>query len=149
MALFTQNSRGTYIKPTESLSELAYNIIKKYYKNNQGFWIWICSTKDTDLAPKKEQKSYIIGAVYISAIISTSDFRKKYKKKRAMAQFTHSKDDEYQAIIPMCSSARLELKEYIEIHEYKRDGGENRQHGVWQPKESAELYKLLKISDFE
>lgn len=148
LALFTQNSKGTYIKPTESLSETAYNIIKKYYKNNKGFWIWICWSKDTDTAPKVQQKSYIIGAVYISAIIPTKEFRKNYKKQRAMAQYTHSKNDAYQAIIPMHSCARLELKNYIEVHEYTHDAGENRQHGVWQPKKSAKLYTLLAKAEF-
>jgi len=136
------------MKPTESISEAAYRIIKKYIQPG-GFWVWICSSKDTDIKiPGVEKKSYIIGAIYITAIIPTEQFRKEYPKQRAMEQYTHSKNDGYQAIIPMDSRARLELKEYIEVHKFKHHEGENRELGVWKPKESAELYKKLQEAEF-
>lgn len=110
-------------------------------------WIWICTSKDTDI--EREKRSYIIGAVYVSGIVKTKEYRKKYKKERAKGEYTHSKEDAYQCIIPMCVECRRELKHYIGLHEYKKDGGENRQHGIWRPKRSAPLYKLLKEPLFE
>jgi len=151
LALFITNSNGTYIKPTESLSENAYNIIKKHFDVVKcGFWIWICSTKDSDinLVPIKQRKSYIIGAIYVSGIVETNEFRKKYRKERAMREFIHSKGDEYQMIVPMRKECRIELKEYIDVDAYRTDGGENRQHGAWMAREGSELYDKLERAMF-
>ena len=48
---------------------------------------------------------------------------------------------EYQMIIPMHPHARLELQDPVEVPEYKV--GENRQGGLWSPKESQSLWDQL------
>jgi hypothetical protein len=132
---------GTYVKPTEGISKTAYKSMEPSAKKG-GFWVWICSTKQTDFGAGKNKRAYIFGAVYVTCIMRTSCFKKKYQRQREMEQF---KDNsiicEYQMIIPMHPHARLELQDPVEVPEYKV--GENRQGGLWSPKESQSLWDQL------
>ena len=145
LALFARNSYGTYIKPTEGISVQAYRTIKKRLGEG-GYWIWICTTKETDII--REKKSYILGAVWISEILETRRYKRDYNSRRVMEQFSESKDFEYQLVIPMNEYARRELREPIIMHEYKRGGGENRENGVWKPREDAYIYEALQNAEY-
>ena len=140
LALFVKNSKDKYIKPTEGISEQTYRALKPLYKNGKGFWLWICSSKETDVfRNKKDRKSYLMGAVYIAGSVRTREYRNTYKRYRAMSEYSHSKDFDFQLIIPMDHRCRLELSQYIPIHKCL----ENRQSGVWKPAFGVPLYHSL------
>ena len=142
LALFMRNSKGTYIKPTEGISDHAWDSISKMPAEG-GYWIWIASSKVTDV--DSEKNSYIFGAVYVTGVMTTKEYKRGYKSKVAMDQFKNSCGCEYQLIIAMHSYARLELAEPIIVHKVK---GENRQAGVWQPNEETPIYEALSTARF-
>lgn len=152
LALFARNTYGTYIKPTEGISEHAWRSIRRllyeYEEGKEeyegGFWIWICSSKETDI--ETEKKSYIFGAVYVTGIMLTSLYKKRYNSNRVMDQFSNSSKCKYQLIIPMHEYARVELLEPIVVHDVEK--GENRQGGVWEANEGTVVYQGLKNARF-
>ncbi len=147
IAVFVTNSYGTYIKPTEGVSKEAYKTIKKKMPKKGGFWIWICSTKDTDI--DRPKKSYIFGAVYVTGMMKSKYYKKAYNSKRLMVQYKdNSGECAYQLIIPQHKYARLELANPIEMHKYDAASRENRQAGVWKAVEGANIYDELKEARF-
>jgi hypothetical protein len=147
IAIFCRNRRGTYIKPTEGISKTAYNNIKKILeKHSEGFWLWMASTKDSDI--EIEKRSRIYGAVYVTGIMGTREYKRQYNKKRVMEYFKESGEGAYQLIIPMREDARIELKEPLEVHEYRNVNKETRQSGVWEPCEESRLWERLRDSEY-
>ncbi len=144
LSLLIPNRRGNYDKLTEGLSQDAYESIMKVW-NDGGIWVWLCSSISTE---KGRQHSYIYGAVFISHIISTEQYKKKYRVERTRREFKNSEKFEWQAIIPANKYARLILKERIELHKTKSERSnkcEQRIFGVWEPRKDAEeTLKLLK-----
>jgi hypothetical protein len=140
LALFTKDNNGNYKKPTEGLSEPAYNVLKNHVANDGGCWVWICWSKSTDLAPTKKRKSYVIGAVFITRIVATSEFKKNCEPQRHKKEFQHSKDFGYQAIIPMHAYTRYQLPAPLPIHDVVN--GENRVN-LWKPLTTTDTLNIL------
>lgn len=146
-ALFKRNSVGTYVKPTEGISEVAYRSIRRMIEVGDR-WVWISTSKSTDESAKGvDRRSYILGAVYVTGVMESVKYKRRYKSKRAMSEFRNSKDCDYQMIIPTNRYARVALKEAIEMHKYEK--GENRQSGVWEPNPGVEIYKRLEEAKFQ
>ena len=143
LGLFYRNRRGGYEKPTEGISVTTYNNMKGIMRRNpKGFWLWIGNTKDTDI--ERPRGTRIYGAVYVSGIMKTEEYKRRYDRKRLYEMFKESREGEYQLIIPMREEARRELLEPLEIHEYKQIDGENRQGGVWEPSERSRMWERLR-----
>lgn len=83
-----------------------------------------------------------MGAVYVSGVMVKKEFNALYPKQRLKSEYSHSKEYDYQAIIPMHNYARLELKTYIPVHEPAPK--ECRWTGLWTPYKGAPIYKTLK-----
>lgn len=130
------------MKPTEGVCESTAKIIKNLCDLYGGCWIWICSSKSTDIGVKvKDKKSYIFGAVYVVDVVKTKDFNKIYQKQRLKSQYQFSKDYDYQCIIPSHEHARYELKNPVEVHDAIFE--EKRWMGVWQSSHKSLLQYLV------
>ena len=116
-SLFKKNFYKRYIKPTEGISNKAYKDIMKVWKDG-GMWVWICSSQTTE---KTAKKSFVYGAVFISDIISTAEFKKQYKNRCRKPEFKYSVKGDYQAIIPEHEYARLELVHPLPLHSATRE----------------------------
>ncbi len=148
IAIFTKDRYGDYMKPTEGIAENAYECIKTMCDEFGGIWIWICSSKSTDTADKKKnQLSYVFGAVFIIGVLSTQEFNNQYKEKRLKNEYKHSQEFPYQAIIPCHDYARLELKTPIPVHTPPLEG-EYRWSAVWTPNKKTDLVKKLQKPQF-
>ena len=90
----------------------------------------------------------IYGAVYVTGIMGTREYKRQYNKKRVMEYFKESGEGEYQIIIPMREDARRELREPLEVHEYKNGNKETRQSGVWEPCEESRLWERLRDAEY-
>lgn len=110
-ALFKKNFYKKHIKPTEGISIIGFNQIKKIWKDG-GMWIWICSSQRTESA----KKSFVYGAIFVTDIIPTKEFKKHYKNQSRKLEFKHSAKCDVQAIIPEHDYARLQLLEPIPLH---------------------------------
>lgn len=149
LALFTKDRYGDYMKPTEGITEGVYNILKKKCRNREGCWVWICTSKWTDFEnTSKNKKSYVLGAVYVTGVMSTKRFNKKYPKQRLKSEYKHSREYDYQAIIPSHEYARLELKTPLVVHNQSRQNrpslSERRAFGLWTPYKGAPILKELR-----
>lgn len=142
LALFTKNNRGKFMKPSEGISKNTAKRLKKLCRRNGGCWIWICSSKSTDIAPEKEKKSYVYGVVFVADVIKTKKYNKLYLKQRFMNEYKHSSVFRYQAIVLSHDYARLELNTPIEVHSPKK--GESRASGLWTPNADTALAQALK-----
>lgn len=132
---------------TEGISKEAYRSIRRMMEEGDR-WVWISTSKSTDERGKGvNRRSYILGAVYVTGVMESKEYKRRYKSKRAMSEFRKSKDCDYQMIIPANKYARVALKNAIEMHKY--DKSENRQSGVWEPNAGAEIYKRLEDAEFE
>lgn len=116
-ALFKKNFYKRYIKPTEGISKKAYKDIMKVWKDG-GMWVWICSSQMTEKAAKK---SFVYGAVFISDIISTAEFKRQYKNRCRKPEFKYSVKGDWQAIIPEHEYARLKLVHPLPLHSATRE----------------------------
>ena len=142
--MFQRNRRGRYMKPTEGISGTTYNNMKGIMRRHpKGFWLWIGNTKGSDI--ERPRRSRIYGAVYVRGIMETREYKRRYNRKRLYEMFKESREGAYQLIIPMRKEARKELEEPVEIHEYKQNGGENRQGGVWEPREGSGMRERLRM----
>ena len=145
------NRRGNYNKLSEGLSQKAYEDIMKVWKDG-GIWVWLCSSQSTEKAEKGTKYSYVYGAVFISHIISTKQYKKEYRTEILRKPFKISQDFEWQAIIPPHRNARLVLKERKQLHTAKSEKtkkSEQRIWGVWEPRKDAkETLRSLKNPKF-
>jgi hypothetical protein len=147
IAIFTKDRYGDYMKPTEGVSKNAYKYINDMCEQYGGCWIWICSSKSTDTAEKKDDKqSFVFGAVFVIGVLPTKKFNNLYQQKRLKNEYKHSQEFPYQAIIPSHEHARLELKTPIPVHAPAE--GECRWSAVWTPNEFTELVKKLQKPKF-
>ena len=134
LALFTEDKIG-YMKPTEGMSENGYRRCKGVIEREGGIWLWICSSASTDI----EKKSYVWGAVYVTEIMETIIFKRRYQRERLKREWEHSRGYRYQCIIPMNRNCRRELRERIEIPR-----GDEMRLGVWMPSEDNRIYERLR-----
>jgi hypothetical protein len=147
--LLVPNRRGNYNKLTEGLSQEAYDVIIKNWVDG-GMWVWLCSTVKTEKGPKP----CIYGAVFISHIISTQEYKANYPIQRLHKSFYQASEEfPWQAMIPAHKYARLMLKEKIMLHPAKSANrklkAEQRIFGVWQPRVDATQTLLsLKTAEF-
>jgi len=146
LPLFTKDRFGNYMKPTEGMSKKTAKKLRKLCRKYGGYWIWICSSKSTDIAPKKLQKSYTYGAVFVADVIKTKRFNRKYQKQSLKREYKHSAEYKYQAIIPLHDYARLELVSPIEVHPPM--AGEQRWNGLWNANKNTDLVNLLRKPKF-
>lgn len=150
LAIFATNSYGSYLKPTEGISKEAYSTIKKCLSDggSGGIWVWLCTSKTTDVFAehRKDQKSYVYGAVFVAGVLDTRSFVRRYKCATKNDQFRNSKPFDYQMVIPMQPYARLELEEPIEMHGPMK--GEQRVLGAWKPAQGAPIYEKIKHARF-
>lgn len=142
LALFTEDKTG-YMKPTEGVTRTIYSRCKKKIEKYGGMWIWICNSKSTDIERGKEKRSYIWGAVYVTGIIETKIFKKRYQRERLKVEYVHSKGYEYQCIIPENRYCRKELKERIEVPK-----GKEMRIGMWRPERGSEIYERLRTAQY-
>jgi hypothetical protein len=141
LALFTRDGNGRCIKPTEGISEQAYRSLR-YLVNGVGgcgFWMWIASSKSTDL--EKPKKSRLYGAVFVTDVISTKECmcHNVYREFQGMEQFQISSVFDYQLIISDEERGRRELLVPVEVP----DGSEARWDGVWVPQKDSMIYTSL------
>jgi hypothetical protein len=142
MALFSTNSRGSFLKPSEGISTMACNTLAPSLRGG-GFWMWVCNSKVTDSNGKgsKDKNSRIYGAVFVAEIMDTRTFKILYSAHAAMKEFKHSRDCDYQMIIPMHPRARRELKTPIAVDAYNK--GDQRL-GVWEIKDMSKMYEQIR-----
>lgn len=142
IAIFTKDKTGDYMKPTEGLDKKAAKAIRSVCRKNGGCWIWFCSSKSTDIEKGKKQRSYCFGAAFVRNVITTKKFNQIYQKQRLKAEYKHSSEYKYQAIIPSNEYARLELRKPVEVHSPVE--GECRWKGMWNMnKKATQLAKAL------
>lgn len=144
LAMFTRNSCGTYIKPSEGISAQAHGIIKKNLGRG-GFWLWLCNTIPTDRA-LSNKKSYVYGAVFVSQMLDSATFKKRYPSRRAMAEFRYSKDCKFQMIIPMNPRCRLMLRKPVEVDQYDP---QVQRLGAWEMAKGSEMHRRLQAAKFK
>lgn len=148
LALFAEDEHGTFMKPSEGISEQTYLAMLLLgllpCHSGEAFWLWMCSSKSTDMQSPRD--SWIHGAIRVIDVIPTEAYKRHsaYKDYIGTEQFKCSELFPFQLVIPMSRDARKELKRPVKVPV----GNEPRWQGVWIPDKDSTLLSELAHAEF-